>query len=75
MCQLSHEEQLDIISKFIQASEEGHDDEASKIIRQLPLAPEVAIAVRDVLGVEYLKALKFDLSEAEAVYGKNWLNQ
>lgn len=75
MSQLSHEERLNIISEFIQASEEGRNDEALKIGQQLPLAPHIAKAAKDVWGAEYLKNSGFDLSEAEAAYGKNWLDQ
>lgn len=75
MLHFTHEERLDIIGRSLVAAEEGKDEESQKIIQQIPLAPHIAKAAKDVMGVEYLINSGFDLSRAEAKYGKNWLNQ
>lgn len=74
MQQFTHEERLNIIHDYNAASQAGKDDDALKIIQQLPIAPHIARAVKEVMGTEYLLNSGFDLSEAEAKYGKNWLN-
>lgn len=75
MLHLTHEERLTIIESSLAAAEAGNDEESQRIIQQLPLAPHIAKAAKDVMGVEYLLNSGFDLSRAEAEYGKNWLNQ
>lgn len=75
MAQLTHDERLEILQEFHKALKVGDDEQASAIIRKIPLAPPVAMATKEVFGVDFLKNLGFDLSEAEAEYGKNWLNQ
>lgn len=75
MLHFTHEERLTIIERSLAAAESGNDEESQRIIQQLPLAPHIAKAAKDVMGVEYLLNSGFDLSRAEAEYGKNWLNQ
>lgn len=72
---LSDAEQLNLINQYLAAAMAGKNDEALKIIQQLPMPPQVAKATKEVFGVEYLMTSGFDLSAAEAAYGKYWLGQ
>lgn len=69
---LTHEERLDILSRSLAASAHGDHDEALKIAQKEPMVPWVAKAMKEIFGPEYLEG--WDLSEAEAEYGKDWLN-
>ncbi|GHT52348.1 hypothetical protein AGMMS49982_12310 [Bacteroidia bacterium] len=51
----------------------GHLEEAERVWKQIPLVPHVAKWCKEMLGVEALLQMGYDLSEAEEEYGKDWL--
>lgn len=67
MSQFTHEEINSILSQSIEATQQGDHAKSSKLIRQLPMPAWLALATKDVFGVEYLEG--WDLKEAEATYG------
>ena len=73
MSQLTHEERLDILSASLAASARGDHAVALKIAQQEPMVPWVAKGIKEIFGTEYLKG--WDLSEAEAEYGQDWLDR
>jgi len=73
MSQLTHEERLDLLTKSLEASARGDDDEALKITQQQPLTPWIAKGIKDIFGAEYLNG--WDLSAAEAEYGQDWIRR
>ena len=73
MSQLTHTETLHIIQASLAAADRGDYEEESRLIQQLPMPPHLAIACKNTFGTEFLKQSNYDLSEAEAAYGKNWL--
>jgi hypothetical protein len=58
---------------FCEALENGNDEEANRILEQMPLHPRWAKIIRDNHGVEYLKE-NFNITEANRVFGERWLN-
>ncbi|SHN72788.1 hypothetical protein [Desulfovibrio litoralis] len=75
MSNLTREERFEIIEKSMAASKAGNDDEAMRIAKQLPIAPWLAKAGKEVWGKDFLLENGYNLSEAEAEYGKDWLSQ
>lgn len=73
MSQLTHEQKVDLAYKSIDAAARGDREEALRLAQQKPLTPWVAKGLKEVFGAEYLEG--WDLSEAEAEYGKDWLDQ
>ncbi len=73
MTQMSHAEQMDIITKALTAAQAGDHQEELRLARQFPLSPHLAKAAKEIFGVKYLEG--WDLSEAEAAYGKDWLDR
>lgn len=73
MSQLTHDEKLQIITQSRLADERGDEAEAKRILQQIPTAPWLAKAMKEVFGAEYLEG--YDLSEAEAEFGKDWLTR
>lgn len=67
-------EVLDVLQQGIDAYKRGDSDEGARLARLFPMDPYAAKAVKNVFGKEYLLSLKMDLSEAEEIYGKNWLD-
>ena len=74
MSQLTHTETLHIIQSSLAASDRGDHEEEHRLLIQLPMPPELAMACKNTFGAEWLKQMDYDLSEAEEVYGKNWLD-
>jgi len=50
---------------------EGHD----RLIRSVPMPPYLAKIMKEKMGVDYLINGGWNLSEAEAEFGNNWLNR
>ncbi|MDR2893667.1 MAG: hypothetical protein LBV80_11430 [Deltaproteobacteria bacterium] len=72
MSQLTHEERMGIVYQSVDAATRGDEEEAMRLAKLVPLVPWVAKGIKEVFGAEYLAG--WDLSEAEAEYGKDWLN-
>jgi len=66
-------EKLQLGVKSIELRKEGKFDEAKYAERKIPLAPYLAKFLKDHLGVDALLNGGWNLSEAEAEYGPNWL--
>lgn len=75
MAQLTKAEIFENIKKALEADERGDHEEAFRIRLKIPLAPHLAMAYKDTLGKEALIESGFDLSEAEAEYGSEWLDR
>lgn len=58
-----------------EAENRGDLTEAEKISKTIPLSAISAKIVKEVWGIDFIKNGGFNLSEAEEVYGKNWLDQ
>lgn len=74
MTQLTREQKMDIIDKSLDADERGDHEEANRLMLQLPVPPYLAQIFKEVWGKDFLLEGGYDLSLAEAEYGKNWLD-
>jgi hypothetical protein len=73
MPQMTREQEFSIIQASLAAADRGDHDEEKRLLRQLPLAPHLAKAAKEIWGKDFLLHEGYDLSEAEATYGSNWL--
>jgi hypothetical protein len=73
MEQMTLKEKLAIIVKSVELKEAGQFEEADRVRRQVPLSPYLAKFAKEKIGPEFLIQAGFNLSEAEAEYGKDWL--
>lgn len=73
MSHLTHEEKMNIITQSLEAARVGNYEEEERLIKQMPMAPWLAKAAKEIFGAEHLAG--WDLSAAEAEYGKDWLNK
>ena len=73
--QLTTEQKYAILDASLAAAERGDTDEQGRLIRQIPLAPHLAKAAKEIWGKAFLLQEGYDLSAAEAAYGPNWLDQ
>ncbi|MDR1147402.1 MAG: hypothetical protein LBK66_02110 [Spirochaetaceae bacterium] len=67
-------EKLEVSMKAHEYLEAGNEAEASRILREeLPLPPYLAKAVKEFSGADFLLKGRYNLSEAEAEFGPDWL--
>jgi hypothetical protein len=68
-------EQLAIGVKAIELKKKGKIEEALKLEKTIPLAPHLAKWAKKRFGAEALIKTGWNLSEAEAEFGSDWLTQ
>ena len=61
----------------LEAIKAGEYTKASELVRdyQIPVAPHIAMAIKNVRGAQHLIDKGYNLSEAEEKYGKDWLSR
>ena len=72
---MTTEERLDVLMKAHECLAAGNKTEAVRIMKQVPLAPHLAEFAREFIGADFLIKNDFNLSEAEAEFGPDWLAQ
>lgn len=70
----SAEEQDAMFDAYIEALERDDDDEADRILEEMPIHPRWAKIILDVLGKDEL-VNNFNITEANRVFGENWVNE
>jgi hypothetical protein len=68
-------EKLQIIMKSVELENQGKKEEAMRVGKQVPLAPYLAKNLKDLVGLEALLKGGWNLSEAEAEYGPDFLSK
>jgi hypothetical protein len=74
---MTKEEKAKIVRASLEVKRAGNPIEAKRLLRTVPVSPGFAKGIKDTGGkklVLLMAADGFDFSEAEAVYGKDWLN-
>ena len=72
---MSLHEKLAIGVKAIELEKQGKHEEAEKLERSIPLPPYIAKWAKKRLGADFLIENGWNLSEAEAEYGPDWLTK
>jgi hypothetical protein len=72
---MTTEEKLDVLMKAHEYRQAGNKAEADRITLELPMPPYLAEFVKEFYGVEVLLKGGYNLSEAEAEFGPDWLAQ
>ena len=75
MGKLTKEERAKILRASLDAADAGDEEEELRLLRMLPLAPHLAMAGKEVFGVEHMKNAGYDLSEANEEFGDGWLDK
>ncbi|GHT45067.1 hypothetical protein AGMMS49965_21690 [Bacteroidia bacterium] len=68
-------ERLATIMESIELEKAGKPEEARRVRVQVPLSPHLAKWWKEMMGVEALLQQGYNLSDAEAEYGKDWLTR
>jgi len=69
------DEKLAISMKACALYKAGDVEGFSRVIRTAPMPPYLAKIYKEKVGVEPLLKAGYNLSEAEAVFGPDWLNK
>ena len=69
------DEKLDIGCKAVELSKAGDEEGYSRLTRSIPMPPYLAKIYKEKVGVKELIESGWNLSEAEAEFGENWLSK
>ena len=69
------DEKLAIACKAAALRKSGDEEGASRLIRTSPLPPYIAKVIKEKVGVDYLLNSGWNLSEAEAEFGSDFLSR
>jgi len=67
------EDELDILLKMAALEKEGKEDEAFALQKKVVLPHYMGKFAKEFLGLDWFKTCGWNLSEVEAVYGKDYL--
>ena len=67
------DEKLDIACRSAALREAGDEEGASRLIRTAPMPPYLAKMFKEKVGADFLIDNGYNLSEAEAEFGRDWL--
>ena len=70
---MSDERRREIAAQVIEAMNAGDKERANEIAKQIPLPLPMANVLKADWGVENLKNSGFNLDDAVAAYGEDWL--
>ena len=69
------DEKLAISNRAFELLDTGDREGVSRLIRTAPMPPYLAKVLKDKMGADFLINGGWNLSEAEAEFGLNWLSQ
>jgi hypothetical protein len=68
------DEKLAISNKACALLDAGDREGYSRLTRSIPMPPYLAKVAKEKIGVDFLISGGWNLSEAEAEFGSDWLN-
>ena len=75
---MTMEEQIALALKAFELRDQGNREECDRMLRQLPLPAYLAKFVKDHMeyfGKDFFEKYGFNLAEAEAEFGTDWLTR
>ncbi|MDR1803196.1 MAG: hypothetical protein LBQ94_06265 [Treponema sp.] len=67
------DEKLDIMCRSAALRKAGDEEGATRLLRTAPMPPYLAKVAKEKMGADFLINAGYNLSEAEAEFGKDWL--
>jgi len=71
---MTFDEKFDIVYKSVQLSQAGDEEGSIRLAKTVPMLPCLAKVFKDKLGADVLIQSGWDLSEAAAEFGPDWLH-
>jgi hypothetical protein len=72
---MTEREKADIFMKSVELERAGKADEAMILKRSIPAPAYLAKIFKDMMGADFLIQGGWNLAEAEAQFGADWLNR
>jgi len=72
---MTDEEKLAISNKACLLLKAGDEEGYSRVMRTIPMPPWLAKVMKEKVGVEFFGDGSWNLSEAEAEFGPDWLSR
>ena len=69
------DEKLAVSNKAIALKHAGDREGYDRLMRTIPIPSYIAKVIKEKVGADYLIDGGWNLSEAEAKFGKNWLSR
>ena len=69
---MTNEEKVDTAYKAALLSTSGDEEGATRLIRSVPMPPYLAKIFKEKVGMDFLVNGGWNLSEAEAEFGRDW---
>jgi hypothetical protein len=69
------DEKLTVLKKAAALQDAGDEEGSSRLIRTVPMPSYLAKVMKEKMGVDYLINGGWNLSEAEAEFGSDWLSR
>ena len=69
------DEKLAILCKAAALRQAGNEAEHDRLVRSVPMPPYLAKIYKEKVGADHLVNGSWNLSEAEAAFGQNWLSR
>jgi hypothetical protein len=72
---MSLDEKLAISCKAAALRQAGDEEGGLRLMKTAPIPPYIAKVMKEKVGADFLKNSGWNLSEAEAEFGDNWLSR
>jgi hypothetical protein len=72
---MTEKEKVAIAMQSIALRKAGKEAEASALFRTMPMPPWLAKIMKEKVGADFLIESGWNLAEAEAAFGKDWLTR
>ncbi len=72
---MTFDEKFDVVYQATLLSKAGDEEGSMRLMKALPMEPYMAKFWKEKLGADFLIQGGWDLSEAEAEYGPDWLSK
>jgi hypothetical protein len=69
------DEKLAISCKAAELSKAGDEEGYMRLMKTVPMPPYLAKVMKEKVGTDYLINSGWNLSEAEAAFGQDWLSR
>jgi hypothetical protein len=72
---MTFDEKLALSNKACLLSQAGDEEGYTRIMRSIPMPPYLAKIAKEKIGLDFLVSGGWNLSEAEAEFGQDWLTK
>jgi hypothetical protein len=72
---MTEREKADITVRAIALRQAGKEEEAMALKKTIPVPPFLAKVMKEMSGVDYILESGWNMAEAEAAFGKDWLTR